>query len=410
MTHPPPAGSETHELVIVGGSLVGLTLAIACAEAGLDVAVVDREDPEAMVGETFDGRASAIAFGSRQALTAIGLWAKVAAEAAPILEIRVADDNAPLFLHYDHREVGDQPLGWIVENRVLRRALLERVRELPQLRHLAPSTVVDVERSSMGALVRLEDGRALHARLVAAADGKASPLRKSAGIRTIEWSYPQIGIVTTVRHAEPHRGVAVEHFLPAGPFAILPLTGNRSSLVWTERAALAPGIMALEESDFADELRRRFGDFLGAVEPVGPRWSYPLAFLHAERYGAERLALVGDAAHAIHPIAGQGLNLGLRDVAALAEVLVDACRLGLDIGDSTAIERYERWRRIDNWMLSVVTDSLNRLFSNAIPPVKLARDLGLAAVNALPPLKRLFMRHAMGVVGELPRLVRGEPL
>jgi 2-octaprenyl-6-methoxyphenol hydroxylase len=410
MTHPPSAGSETHELVIVGGGLVGLTLGIACAEAGLDVAVVDREDPAVTVAESFDGRASAIAFGSRQALAAIGLWEKVAAEAAPILEIRVADDNAPLFLHYDHREVGDQPLGWIVENRMLRRALLARVRELPRLRHLAPSTVVDVERSSMGALVRLHDGRALHARLVAAADGKASPLRKAAGIRTIEWSYPQIGIVTTVRHAEPHRGVAVEHFLPAGPFAILPLTGNRSSLVWTERAALAPRIMALDESDFASELRRRFGDFLGAVEPVGPRWSYPLAFLHAQRYGAERLALVGDAAHVIHPIAGQGLNLGLRDVAALAEVLVDARRLGLDIGDAMAIERYERWRRIDNWMLSAVTDSLNRLFSNAIPPVKLARDLGLAAVNALPPLKRLFMRHAMGVVGDLPRLVRGEPL
>jgi len=410
MTSPPSAGSETHELVIVGGGLVGLTLAIACAEAGLDVAVVDREDPDVTVAESFDGRASAIAFGSRQALAAIGLWEKVAAAAAPILEIRVADDNAPLFLHYDHREVGNQPLGWIVENRMLRRALLARVRELPRLRHLAPSTVVDVERSSMGALVRLHDGRLLRARLVAAADGKASPLRKSAGIRTIEWSYPQIGIVTTVRHAEPHRGVAVEHFLPAGPFAILPLTGNRSSLVWTERAALAPRIMALDESDFADELRRRFGDFLGAVEPVGPRWSYPLAFLHAQRYGAERLALVGDAAHVIHPIAGQGLNLGLRDVAALAEVLVDARRLGLDIGDAMAIERYERWRRIDNWMLSAVTDSLNRLFSNAIPPVKLARDLGLAAVNALPPLKRLFMRHAMGVVGDLPRLVRGEPL
>ena len=318
--------------------------------------------------------ASAIAYGSGQALTVLGIWDKVAAEAAPILEIRVADDNAPLFLHYDHREVGDHPLGWIVENRTMRRALLARVRELPRLRHLAPSTVVDVERSSLGALVRLHDGRALHARLVAAADGKASPLRKSAGIRTIEWSYPQIGIVTTVRHAEPHRGVAVEHFLPAGPFAILPLTGNRSSLVWTERAALAPRIMALDESDFADELRRRFGDFLGAVEPVGPRWSYPLAFLHAERYGAERLVLVGDAAHVIHPIAGQGLNLGLRDVAALAEVLVDARRLGLDIGDTFAIERYERWRRMDTWMLSAATDSRNRVFSNAIPPVKLVNE------------------------------------
>jgi 2-octaprenyl-6-methoxyphenol hydroxylase len=401
---------ETHELVVVGGGLVGLSLGIACAQAGLDTLVVDREDPSVMLAESYDGRASAIAFGSQQILAGLGIWQKVGAEAAPILEIRVADDSAPLFLHYDHREIGDHPLGWIVENMVLRRALLERVRELPQLTHAAPQSVTGVERSAGGALVRLADDGAVRARLVAAADGKASPLRKSAGIRTLEWSYPQTGIVTTVRHEAPHRGVAVEHFLPAGPFAILPLTGNRCSIVWTERAELAPRILAMGAADFADELRRRFGDFLGAIEPVGPRWSYPLAFLHAEHYAAQRLALVGDAAHVIHPIAGQGLNLGLRDVAALAEVLVDARRLGLDIGDSEALRRYERWRRIDNWMLSAVTDTLNRLFSNTIPPVKLARDLGLAAVNQVPPLKRLFMRHAMGVVGTLPRLVRGEPL
>ena len=401
---------ETHELVVVGGGLVGVSLGIACAQAGLDTLVVDRENPSVMLAASYDGRASAIAYGSRQILAGLGIWEKVAAEAAPILEIRVADDNAPLFLHYDHREVGDHPLGWIVENTVLRRALLERVRELPALTHAAPQSVTGVERSAAGALVRLADDGAVRARLVAAADGKASPLRKSAGIRTIEWSYPQTGIVTTVRHEAPHRGVAVEHFLPAGPFAILPLTGNRSSIVWTERAELAPRILAMDAAGFAEELRRRFGDFLGAVEPVGPRWSYPLAFLHAEHYAAPRLALVGEAAHVIHPIAGQGLNLGLRDVAALAEVLVDARRLGLDIGDSEVLRRYERWRRMDNWMLSAVTDTLNRLFSNTVPPVKAARDLGLAAINQVPALKRLFMRHAMGVVGQLPRLVRGEPL
>ncbi|HKX08979.1 MAG TPA: FAD-dependent monooxygenase, partial [Stellaceae bacterium] len=257
---------------------------------------------------------------------------------------------------------------------------------------------------------RLAGGHAIRARLVAAADGKSSPLRQAAGIRTIEWTYPQTGIVTTVQHEAPHRGVAIEHFLPAGPFAILPLTGNRSSLVWTERAELAPRILAMGEADFTAELSRRFGDFRGAVEPVGPRWSYPLMFMHAENYAAERLALVGDAAHVIHPIAGQGLNLGLRDVAALAEVLIDARRLGLDIGDGEALRRYERWRRLDNWMLAAVTDSLNRLFSNAIPPAKLARDMGLAAVNQMPGLKRLFMRHAMGTVGAQPRLARGEPL
>ena len=401
---------ETYELVVVGGGLVGLSLGIACAQAGLDTLVVDREDPSVMLAESFDGRASAIAYGSQQVLSALGIWAKLASKAEPILEIRVADDNAPLFLHYDHHEVGDHPLGWIVENGVLRGALLARVRELPHLTHAAPRTVTGVERSAAGALVRLADDGTVRAQLVAAADGKASPLRKAAGIRVVEWSYPQTGIVTTVRHERPHRGVAVEHFLPAGPFAILPLTGDRSSIVWTERAELAPHILAMDAADFADELRRRFGDFLGAVEPVGPRWSYPLAFLHAEDYAAPRLALVGEAAHVIHPIAGQGLNLGLRDVAALAEVLVDARRLGLDIGESEVLRRYERWRRLDNWMLSAVTDTLNRLFSNAVPPVKAARDLGLAAVNHVPPLKRLFMRHAMGVVGTLPRLVRGEAL
>jgi len=403
-------GRESVELAVVGGGLVGLALGIACAEAGLETAVIDREDPGATVAESFDGRASAIAYGSGRMLEALGIWRHVGEEAAPILEIRVADRGAPLFLHYDHRDVGDHPLGWIVENRVLRRALLARVAALPRLRHLAPASVRSVERSAAGARAHLADGRAIRARLVAAADGKASPLRESAGIRTTRWSYPQTGIVATVGHERAHEGVAIEHFLPAGPFAILPLTGNRSSLVWTERAALAPRLMALAAEPFAAELRRRFGDFLGEVAPVGPRWSYPLAFLHAERVHDERLVLVGDAAHLIHPIAGQGLNLGLRDVAALAQVLVDRRRLGLDIGEAAGLAEYARWRSLDVLALSAVTDGLNRLFSNAVPPVQLARDLGLAAVNEMPPLKRLFMRHAMGVVGDLPRLVRGEAL
>ena len=401
---------ESVELAVVGGGLVGLTLGIACAEAGLETAVIDREVPAAMLGESFDGRASAIAFGSKRMLEALGIWREVGDDAAPILEIRVADAGAPLFLHYDHREVGEHPLGWIVENRVLRRALQARVRALPRLQHLAPVSVEAAERSAAGARLRLGDGRMLRARLVAAADGKTSPLRESAGIRTTCWSYPQTGIVATVAHEHPHEGVAIEHFLPAGPFAILPLTGNRSSLVWTERAALAPALLALPAEAFAAELRRRFGDFLGAVEPVGPRWSYPLSFLHAERVHAGRLVLVGDAAHLIHPIAGQGLNLGLRDVAALAQILVDRRRLGLDIGEAAGLAEYARWRSLDVLALSAVTDGLNRLFSNSIPPVRLARDLGLAAVNEMPPLKRFFMRHAMGTVGELPRLVRGEAL
>ncbi len=398
------------ELIVVGGGLVGLTLAIACAEAGIEVAIIDREDPAAMLAEPFDGRTTAIAHGSQQVLAGIGLWPLVAAEAEPILEIRVADGGSPLFLHYDHHAVGDHPLGYIVENRVLRRALMTRAAQLATLRHLAPLAVERVEREASGATAYLADGSRLRGELVAACDGRGSPLRRAAGIKTVEWSYPQTSIVCTVRHEMPHRGVAVEHFLPAGPFAILPMTGNRSSIVWTERADLAPRLLALDAASFAVELGRRFGDFLGALEVVGPRFSYALSLLHAERYAAPRLALVGDAAHVIHPIAGQGLNLGIRDVAALAELVVDSRRLGLDIADAGALARYERWRRFDNLMLAAVTDALNRLFSNSVPPVKLARDVGLAVVDRLPPLKRFLMRHAMGVVGELPRLVRGERL
>src|SRR5260370_23721042 len=240
---PAPFG-DTHELVVVGGGLVGLSVGIATAKAGLDTLVVDREDPAVTLAESFDGRASAIAYGSQQILAALGIWAKLASQAAPILEIRVADDSAPLFVHYDHREVGDHPLGWIVENILLRRALLERVRELPHLIHAAPKSVAGVERSAAGALVRLAHDPPIPARLVAAADGKTSPLRKAAGIRTIEWSYPQTGIVATVQHERPHRGVAVEHFLPARPLAVLPPPLHPASPLWPERPALAPPILA----------------------------------------------------------------------------------------------------------------------------------------------------------------------
>ena len=398
------------ELVVVGGGLVGLALATACAGAGLDVTIIDREDPVRAVGEAFDGRTSAIAFGSQRILAAIGLWEAIAGEAEPIREIRVADGASPFFLHYDHGELGPDPLGYIVENRVLRRALFARARTLPTLRHLAPAGAAICARGPGGVTVTLDDGRVVRGALLAAADGGLSPLRRAAGIRTVEWSYPQTAIVCTVWHERPHLGIAVEHFLPAGPFAILPMTGDRSSIVWTERAALVPRLMALDAAAFHGELARRFGDFLGRLEVVGPRWSYPLSLMHAARYSAERLALVGDAAHVIHPIAGQGLNLGLRDVAVLAELIVDARRIGLDIGNGEMLARYERWRRFDNTALAAVTDGLNRLFSNTVPPLVWARDTGLAIVNRLPPLRRFFMRHAMGLVGELPRLVKGEPL
>jgi len=403
--------SDDAELLIAGGGLNGLLLGIACAGAGLEVVLVDREDPAVMLEQGFDGRSSAIAYGSQQVLSALGLWPAIAADAEPILEIRVADDNAPFFLHYDHRELStDAPLGWIVENRVLRRALIEHARSLPSLVFLAPLEVGVIETWPALAEAALSDGRRMTVRLIAAADGAASPLRRSAGIRTVDWRYPQTAIVTTVLHDRPHAGIAVEHFLPAGPFAILPMTGSRSSIVWTERAELAAGLLALPDAAFAAELAARFGEFLGAVEPVGPRWRYPVALMLAERYVARRLALVGEAAHLIHPIAGQGLNLGIRDVAALAEIVIDARRLGLDIGDDALLRRYQQWRRLDAVLLAGVTDGLNRLFSNSIAPLRLIRDLGLAAVDRLPPLKRFLMRDAMGITGDLPRLVRGEAL
>jgi 2-octaprenyl-6-methoxyphenol hydroxylase len=403
--------SDDVELLIAGGGLTGLLLGVACTGAGLTVAIIDRQDPAALLSDDFDGRSSAISYGSHKVLEAIGLWPDIAPEAEPILEIRVADGESPLFLHYDHRELGTSaPLGYIVENRILRRSMADRVRSIPNLLFLAPLAVGSVSTTAFGTAAALSDGRQIRARLVAAADGRKSPLRCAAGIRTIEWRYPQTGIVTTVRHQRPHNGIAVEHFMRAGPFAILPMTGNRSSIVWTERAQLAPRLVNLSDADFAAELAARFGDFLGPVEPIGPRWTYPLSLLLAESYAAPRLALVGEAAHTIHPIAGQGLNLGMRDVAALAELIIDARRLGLDIGDESALLRYQQWRRFDALALVAVTDGLNRLFSNSLAPVQLARDIGLAAVNRLPPLKRLLMRDAMGIVGDLPRLIRGEPL
>jgi len=415
-----PGGRIAGDAVIVGGGLVGLSLGHALARSGLDAIVVDREAPATRTDAGYDGRSSAIAYGSRCVLAGLGLWEHLAEHACPILDIRVSDGQSKLFLHYDHRQVGDEPLGHIIENTAIRRALSQQTgaaRGLDggRLVHIAPAEVRGLERRSGRVEAVLADGCRISASLAIAADGRQSPIRVGAGIGATEWAYQQTGIVCTVAHDRPHRNVAHERFLPAGPFALLPMTRladhpQRSSIVWTERAALAPAMMKLDDAAFSAEMTRRFGDYLGPLRVIGRRWAYPLALLHAERYVAARLALVGDAAHAIHPIAGQGLNLGLRDVAALAEVIVDAHRLGLDIGNALVLERYERWRRFDSTALIAVTDALNRLFSTGAAPVRLARDLGLAVVDRLPPLKRLLMRHAMGVVGDLPRLVRGERL
>lgn len=409
------------DALIVGGGMVGLTLAAALGGAGLTVVLVDREAPARQSAAAFDGRTSAIAFGSQRGLVALGLWPALAPDAEAILDIRVSDGGSPLFLHYDHREVGGVPLGYIIENRSIRRALFDHVRRIATVTHKAPTTVRSMEVRAGGVEAVLGDGTTVRAPLVVGADGPRSALRRQAGIALTEWRYRQTGIVCTMAHEQPHRGIAHERFLPAGPFAVLPMTDDRavpdgtlgrhrSSIVWTERAELAPAMLALDDDAFSEELAERFGPHYGAVRVTGPRWSYPLALHHAESYVAPRLALVGDAAHLIHPIAGQGLNLGLRDIAALAEVLVDARRLGLDIGAPDVLARYQRWRRFDNTVLVAATDALNRLFSNDVPLVTLARDLGLGAVDRVPPLKRFFMRHAMGVVGELPRLLKGEAL
>jgi len=411
----PGSSGERHDVLIVGAGMVGLTAGCALAGAGFSVAVIDKQAPDESLSPAYDGRASAIAQGSAQVFRGIGVWDRLDHAAEPILDIRVADGHphrgvSPLFLHYDHRDVGDAPFGYIIENREIRHALAAQARTLPSLTVYAPESIERLDRNGYPVVASLEDGRRISADLAIAADGRFSRMREWAGIRTSQLRYDQVSIVCTVHHARGHDGVAVELFLPGGPFAMLPMTEDRSNVVWSERTALAGRYLALDDQAFLEELRLRFGDWLGEITLVGPRFSYPLGLLHAASYVDDRLILAGDAAHAIHPIAGQGLNLGLRDVAALAEVLVDARRLGLDVGGAATLARYERWRRFDNAMLAAVTDGLNRLFSNDIAPVRLVRDVGLAAVDRLPPVKRFLMRHAMGLVGDLPRLVRGEPL
>ena len=405
-----PAETLDADVLIVGGGLVGGTLASALGGAGMDVVVVEREDPRSALGAAFDGRASAIAAASQRLLLGVGLWPDLEARAAPILDIRVADGSSPLSVHYDHRAVGVRPFGYMIENRHIRRALASRLAALANVRHLAPAAVEHLERGPGGVEARLADGRRVRAALSVGADGRGSRVRSGAQIPVTRWSYGQTAIVCTVAHERPHENVAIERFLPAGPFAILPLTGQRSSLVWTELADLAPAILALDEADFAAELGARFGDFLGRLAVVGRPSTYPLSAQFAATATAPRLALVGDALRAIHPIAGQGLNLGIRDAAALAEVVVDAHRLGSDVGAGTVLEGYRRWRRFDSTLMIAVTDGLNRLFSNNVPVLRLVRGLGLAAVDSTPPLKKALMRHAMGVLGELPRLMRGEAL
>ena len=402
------------DVIVVGGGLGGAGAALALASAGLDVIALDAA-PEPPRDGSFDGRAYAVALGSQRFWDQVGVWGAIADHAQKMTDVlvtdgRVSEGASPLFLHFDHREAEGGVFGWMAEDRHLRPAALDAMKANPRvdLRHGVRVAKVDAETGR--AVVTLENGETLAASLVVACDGRDSPLRAAAGIKRLHWDYPQNGLVSAVAHEKPHQGVAHELFLPAGPFAILPLTGNRSSLVWTERRAEAARIHALPDDAYLAELERRFGDFLGSLTLEGDRWTYPLKFSIAHDYVAPRLALTGDAAHAIHPIAGQGLNLGVRDAAALAEVLAEAMRRGEDIGDIAVLRRYQQWRRFDSAALAFATDGLNRLFSNDVGPVRALRDLGLAAVNRMPGAKRWFMKAAAGLAGETPRLMKGESL
>lgn len=404
------AVTVTVDVAIVGAGLVGLSLAAALGQAGLEVAIFDRAAPKDMTKADFDGRVIATSYASWQFFKAVGAWPAMEAEAQPINDIRVSDGDAPVFLNFDHKALGGDPLGFLVEIRFLRAALFDRLAELHNVALHAPVSVEAVNQEGGLADIVLQDGTHFRANLVVAADGRDSPLREAAGIRTIRSNYHQTGIVTTIEHEKDHLGIAHERFLPPGPFAILPMKGKRSSLVWAEKPEVAESLLALDDAAFDREIARRTGDFLGDVHSVGPRFSYPFAIHLARRYVSGRLVIIGDAAHGIHPIAGQGVNLGWRDAAALAELVVDASRIGLDVGAPDLLARYERWRRTDTLSLAAITDGLNRLFSNDVPAIRVARDVGLAAVNRMPPVKRFLMRHARGTVGSLPRLLKGEAL
>ena len=417
--------AKTCDVIIGGGGMVGLTLALALAKSGMSVAVCDPMPKSAALDAKFDGRVSALAYAAVRMYRALGVWEHLENDAQPIEDILVTDGApgrapSPFSLHFDGAEAGT-PLGHIVENRHIRAALFAVAETLPNLEWIAPASLTDLVADAHGIIATLSNGETVKARLAVAADGRDSAMRERMNIGVIGWSYPQIGIVATVEHEKPHNGVAYEHFLPAGPFAILPMTPassseavgqpkyfNRSSLVWTEREALAPSLLKLPDAEFNAELAKRFGTHLGATKASGPRWSYPLKFHLARAYVRPRFALAGDAAHGIHPIAGQGLNLGLKDAAALAEIVLDAARLGLDFGQLDLLQRYERWRRFDSFTLAAATDALTRLFSNDIAPVRALRDLGMGIIDRIGPARRFFMRHAGGDIGKLPRLMRGE--
>ncbi|WP_394198961.1 UbiH/UbiF/VisC/COQ6 family ubiquinone biosynthesis hydroxylase [Litoreibacter albidus] len=403
------------EIAIVGGGLNGCALAIALSSGGLSVTLVDSLAVDTAKSDSFDGRSYALALASKRLLEAVGLWADIAADAQPMLEIKVTDGRAgegpsPFWMHFDHAEIEEGPMGYMVEDRHLRRAFLAKIASDTRIKHVTPETVVAQTVDHAGARISLASGKTIRARLLVGCDGRRSGVAERAGITRSFKDYGQTALVAAIGHALPHNGIAHQFFMPAGPLAILPLTGNRSSIVWAETHARAAELSALGDDDFINALRPAFGDFLGDIHVAGARFSYPLNLTLASRLVDQRLVLVGDAAHGVHPIAGQGLNLGLRDIGALAEVLVEARRRGEDIGTDAVLARYAEWRRFDTATLAMATNSFNGLFSNDNPILRAGRDIGMGLVNAFPALRRNFIREAAGITGDLPRLLQGRAL
>lgn len=400
---------QVYDVAILGGGPVGAALGLALSEGGHDVALLDAVAPDEMSAADFDGRAYAVALGSQRLLDGLGIWPRLAADAQEIRDIRVGEGaGSPSLLHFDPAGTGAGRIGWIVEDHHLRRACLAAVAG-SEVRHLAPVEIGEIALEPTEARIS-HAGGTVRARLLVGADGRRSAVARAAGIGRMGWSYRQTGLVAAISHAEDHEGLAHQSFFPGGPFAVLPLTGRRCSIVWSERERTAEALMRADTAAYACELRRRIGDRLGALELIGRRWAYPLSLGLAERYAGHRVALVGDAAHGVHPIAGQGMNLGFRDVAALAEVIVEAGRLGEDIGQALVTERYEQWRRFDASAFALGMDGLNRLFSNGSWALGAVRRAGLSAVGAMPGALRALMTEATGQAGTVPRLLRGEPL
>lgn len=404
------------DIVIVGGGLNGPALGLALAQGGLQVCVIDARAAPLRAEVGFDGRAYALAIASNRLLQGIGIWGALADKVQPILKIKCTDGlagrgPAPFFLTFDHTEIEEGPMGFMAEDRFLYAAFLAAMAQAPGLTLISGDSVVAQTVDAQTVSVTLASGRQISGRVQIGCDGRGSGTAARAGITRTGWGYGQTALVTAIRHQKDHGGTAHQFFMPSGPLAILPLAGgHHSSIVWSETAANATAIQALPDAAYLQALKPRFGDFLGEIALAGDRFTYPLSLSLATSFIAPRLALVGDAAHGVHPIGGQGLNLGFRDVAALAQVLIEAARRGEDIGAVDVLDRYQRWRRFDATALALGMDGVNRLFSNDNPILRAGRDLGLGLVNAIPALRRGFMRQAAGLNGDLPKLLTGQQI